>query len=113
MKKFFAVLMSVVLCFSLVACTAEKTETVENKVKSAVEARLITYVSIAYDTIGVPNITYYIEEVGENKFEVSGKVTVQDKYGDTYSGNYDAEVEYNSSTDKCTVDYDLGKLYKK
>ncbi len=115
MKKLLAAFLALVLCFSLCACADKKTntETVEDKVRSAVEARLITYVALSYDTVGVPSITCYIDEVDENKFEVSGKVTVKDKYGDTYSGKYDAEVEYNPSTDECSVDYDLDKLYKK
>lgn len=115
MKKILALILAVFMCLSLCACgggKGENSESVEDKVRSSVESRLMTYVTLSYETVGVPTITCYIEEVGENVFEVSGKVTVKDKYGDTYSGKYDAEVEYDPSTDKCDVDYDLGKLYK-
>ena len=53
-----------------------------------------------------------VRATGENEYEVTGKVTVQDKYGDSYTGNYDATVEYNPTTDKCDVDCNIGDLYK-
>ena len=53
-----------------------------------------------------------VDEISENNFEVTGKVTVRDKYGDTYTGNYDAVVEYNPTTNECEVDCDIGILYK-
>ena len=51
----------------------------------------------------MPTITTYVEKISENTYEVTGKVTIKDKYGDSYTGKYDAEVEYNPSTEKCSV----------
>ena len=45
-------------------------------------------------------------------FEVTGKVTVKDKYGDSYTGKYDAVVEYDPATDDCDANCDIDKLYK-
>ena len=114
MKKLLAVILAMLLCVSLFACGGKggDTESVEDKVKDAVESQIQVNIMLQYDTTGVPSITYYVDKIGENVFEVTGKVTVRDKYGDTYTGNYDAEVEYNPSTDKCKVDCDIDKLYK-
>ena len=39
-------------------------------------------------------------------------VTIRDKYGDTFTGKYDATAIYNPLTDEFDVDYEVGKLYK-
>ena len=74
--------------------------------------RIMVEIALSYDTTGVPTITTFVDEIGENTYEVTGKVTVKDKYGDSYTGKYDAEVEYNPATDNCDVDLELGDLYK-
>lgn len=117
MKKFLSLLLTISLCVSLVACggggsSESKTESVESKVERSVKAYINTEIMFSYDTVGDPNITYYIDEISENNFEVSGKVTVKDKYGDSYSGKYDAIVKYNPETDKCDTDVEIDKLYK-
>lgn len=114
MKKLFAIILSVVLGLSLCACSesGSNSESVEDKVRSAVENYIMASVAVQYDTTGVPSITAYIDEIGENEYEVTGKVTVRDKYGDSYTGKYDAVVEYDPETDDCAVDCNLGNLYK-
>ena len=114
MKKIFLIILTLIMCFSIIACEGDKkeTESIEDKVRSAVESRIIVNISLTYDTVGVPNCTYYIDKVDDNNFKVTGKVTVKDKYGDTYTGKYDAEVTYNPTTDDCAVILDLDKLYK-
>ena len=99
----------------LCACSGgsgESEKTPRDEVVSAVRSRIMLEVTLRYDTTGVPNITTYVDEVGDNIYEVSGKVTVRDKYGDSYTGKYDAKVEYNPATEDCDVDLDLGTLYK-
>ncbi len=120
MKKLLAVLLLMsVFMFSLVACggteEAKKSpeELIIEDVKSTVSARIITTIILNYDTEGTPIITHYVNEISENKFEVTGKVTVRDKYGDTYTGKYDAVVEYDpAEEDSYVVSFDLGTLYK-
>jgi hypothetical protein len=34
---------------------------------------------------------------------VSGKITVHDKYGDSYTGTYDAVVVYDTAEDEASV----------
>ena len=116
MKKIVSLLLVLVMCISLVACGGEslsesKTESVESKVESSVKAHIELDIICSYDTVGLPSITCYIDEISENNFEVSGKVTIKDKYGDSYSGKYDATVKYNPETDKCDTDVDIDKLY--
>ena len=115
MKKFLCLLLAMVMCLSLVACGgSEKSNvsSVEDKVRNAVKANIQAELLVNYDTVGVPEITCYIDEVGDNVYEVTGKVTVKDKYGDSYTGKYDANVEYDPATDECTTNVELDSLYK-
>ena len=63
---------------------------------------------VGYEISGSPQVTMAsVREVSEDEWEVSGKITVKDKYGDSYTGTYDAVVEYDSSTGKASVvDFD-------
>lgn len=115
MKKFLAILMVALLSISLVACSGskEEPESVTDKVKDEVKYRIMATIAVQYETTGVPNITYYVDEMGDNTYEVTGKVSVKDKYGDTYTGKYDAVVEYDPAADDCSIDsFSLGSLYK-
>ena len=65
-------------------------------------------VTFDYEIVGEPVITAYVSRVGVTTYEVTGKVTVQDKYGDSYTGKYEAKV----NTEDWEVELDLGELYK-
>lgn len=112
MKKFFAIILAIVLCLALCACDGGDSDTnsVEDKVRFQVESRITAYVYAL--TKSAPIITSYVDEIRENTFEVTGKVTVRDKYGDTYTGKYDAVVEYDPATDTCDIDYEVDTLYR-
>ena len=118
MKKIFSLLLVLIMCISLVACgggssSESKTEeSIESKVRKSVDSHIDVEIMLSYNTVGEPDITYYVDEISENNFEVSGKVTVKDKYGDSYSGKYDATVKYDPETDKCDTDVEIDKLYK-
>jgi hypothetical protein len=115
MKRLLALLLVLVMCLSLCACGgsgSKKKETVESKVISAARSRIMVEIALGYDTTGVPTITTFVEKTGDNTYMVTGKVTVKDNYGDTYTGKYDAEVTYDPVADDCDVDLELGKLYK-
>ena len=115
MKRVISLILVAAFCLGLCACGSggSKSEnTPESKVVSAVRSQIMVEIMLSYDTNGVPTITTYVDELGANRYEVTGKVTVRDKYGDTYTGKYDAEVEYDLSTGDCDVDLDLGSLYK-
>lgn len=118
MKKLFALILAMVLCFSLCACGGNgDTESVEDKVKHAVKNTLWSKIQLSSDSqwIAVTNVTYNINKKAENKFEVTGKVSISNKDGNTYTGNYKASVEYDSSSDKCYAHYtdcNIGTLTK-
>lgn len=115
MKRVFSLLLVIALCFGLCACgggSKESEKSPSEAVTSAVKSRIMVEIALGYDTVGVPSITTYVDEVSSNLYEVTGKVTVKDKYGDSYTGKYDAEVEYDPATGDCDVDLELGKLYK-
>ena len=114
MKRIFALLMAIVLCFGLCACggSKEPEKTPEDKVTSAVRSYIMVEITLSYETTGVPSITTFVNQIDETTYEVTGKVTVKDKYGDSYTGKYDAMVEYDPATEDCDVDLELGSLYK-
>lgn len=115
MKKVISLIMVLALCLGLCACggnSSKGKQTPKEKAVSTLESYIGVQIALRYDTVGPTHITTYVEELGDNAFGISGKVTVQDKYGDSYTGTYDAEVVYNPETDKCDVDLELGTLYK-
>ena len=116
MKKIIGLLLVFVMVLSLCACgggTEEKKSSPKDAVIEKIKNRIIAEIALSYDTVGAPTITAYASETEENVFEISGKVTVKDSYGNKYTGQYDAIVEYNPTTEVCYVkDYDLGTLYK-
>jgi len=113
MKKVIAILLVLVLTLGLCACGGEtqKKESVKEKVEKAVRNRITATVVLKYGT-SAPNITTYINEVDNNEYEVTGKVTVNWN-GDSWSGEYEAEVSYDPDMDNCDVDLDLGDLYRR
>ena len=55
------------------------------------------------------NISHYDTDT----YEVHGKVTVRDKYGDIWTGNYDAMVDYDVNDDSYRVrSFNMGSIYK-
>ena len=111
MKKLLSFTLIFILVFFLFAC-GEPPQTVESKVADAVEFEVMFEIMLSYEIVGTPIVTTYIDTIGENEYEVTGKVTVRDKYGDTYTGKYDAIVSYNPETDKCSAQVDIDTLYR-
>ncbi len=117
MKRIISLILVLTLaCCLLCACggsDSEREKSAEEVIRSAVESRIIVNISLNYDTVGVPDITVYITENSDGSYRATGKVTVKDKYGDTYTGKYDAEVDYDEESNSAYVsDLDLGSLYK-
>jgi len=113
MKRIIALFLVLSLCFIMCSCSnSDPEETETDKVISAVKAQINTRILLSYEINGIPTITTFVDNTGDNTYEVSGKVTVKDKYGDSYTGKYDATVEYDPDTDDCDVDLELGELYK-
>lgn len=115
MKRTLALILVLVLCLSLCACGSKgknSEKSISDRAADAVSSQIKVYISLAYDINGVPQVTTYVDEISTNNFEVTGKVTIRDQYGDTYTGKYDATAVYDPETDQFDVDYDVGKLYK-
>lgn len=114
MKKFLCLALVAILCCSFISCgNKEKEPSKEDLVKECVKDRIDVKLMLSYDITGNIQATYFLDEVRTNVFEVTGKVTVKDKYGDSYSGKYDAVVEYDPQSKKCSLeDLEIDKLYK-
>lgn len=117
MKKVISVLLIVVLCVSFAACSSGGDDTEvkspQERIRNVVYNRILVNVLAKYDTQGSPNVTYYLDPISDNTFEVSGRVTVRDKYGDSYSAKYDCVAEYKPDTDDVAItDFELGGFYK-
>ncbi|MBO4949658.1 MAG: hypothetical protein J6E38_01420 [Clostridia bacterium] len=116
MKKVLAIIFACALVFMCCACSSGNEATNDNSVEDMVEraarSRVQAEVMINYSS-HAPTVTSLINNSNGDTYYVSGKVTVRDKYGDPYSGTYDAVVKYDSASNKCEVtSLDLGKLYK-
>lgn len=117
--KFLSLFLTIVLCFSFCISLSSCGESYENEgiktsddyIRDEIDYRV-------YGIMRTNNYTSYsftsnISSSGENRYKVTGKVTLTDEYGDNWIGNYDAVVEYLPESD----DYDLssfniGTLYK-
>lgn len=96
-----------------VGCSSSKEDepSLSSRVADQVEYR-IQFEMKMQGAVGLPQVTTYVRETGNNTFIVTGKVTIRDQYGDTYTGNYDATAKYNPETGNISVDTDIGSLYK-
>ena len=120
MKKIVLILAILMLGVFVCACgndannTSSKNElSVEEKVAKEVESRLKIKIINEYDIHGLPSFSSRVTKIEENKFAVTGNVSVYDTNDDKYTGNYEAIVEYNPETDDYSIaDYNLGELYK-
>lgn len=117
MKKLLVLLLVCALTLGLCACAPKinvpSVKTAEDLVEDAVYSKIMLEILFDYDDVSVNRVTYYIDEINDSKYELTGKITVRDKYGDTYTGKYDCIVSYNSKEDKYEVkELDIGTLYK-
>ena len=68
--KKVAIFLTILLCFSLFSCDGSNkgTESIGDKARAAVRADIIAQLIVKYDISNVPDITYYIDECGENEY---------------------------------------------
>ena len=113
MKKALSLILALVLCLSLCACGASETSnTPEDKAADAVRNHLLVQTLLEYSFEGVPQITTFVNKIEpkynekcDAKYEVTGKIFIMDKYGDSYYAKYNAYVLYDSTLGK----YDVSK----
>ncbi len=95
MNRFLTGLLALTMVFSLSACGNREEEVdPEKELKSQVWADVAVECKFSYQN--VKNVTTNLVDIQEDDdiYTVKGKVTILDSYGDTYSGNFDAEYEY-------------------
>lgn len=111
MKRVFALMLVLVICGAFFACSSEEAESEAPSITDEVVDYVRFRVAIGYDIVGLPQVTTYVTENYDGTYTVTGKVTVRDKYGDTYTGKYSAEVE-ETETGYDVTSCDIDSLYK-
>ena len=120
MKKFFLILISAVLCISFVACgNTDDSNDIRESIRQAIWIKANSALQFNFQGtklegsyVDSQNITCYINQTDDLTYEVSGKVTVRDRYGDTYTGNYDAVVYFDTDGDVDVASFDLPEFEK-
>lgn len=114
MKKLIALVLVAAFLISLCACgsSSGSERSLSDRAASQVASTVKVYCKLSYNITGVPQVTTYVQDMGGGEFRVTGKVTIRDEYGDSYTGKYDATATYNESSDSFDIDYDVDSLYK-
>lgn len=113
MKKIFSLLLVLVTVLGFCACGGNKTDTkpIEDRACEEVKFTVMAKIASLDNYEDFTDITYNINEVGENKFEITGKVTYSDKYDSPFTKEYDAIVTYAPATDTLDCSVDNVKIY--
>ena len=110
MKKISGILLCAIMCILLCSCGSKSPE---DKIKTNIQTSIVQEIKEEYDIKSITDITYNIEQMTIKSYSVSGKITIKDRYGNFYTGEYDAYLEYVSETDEYFVEeldiYDLIK----
>ena len=125
MKKIaflWALVMIISCCFIFASCDddsdkksskKESSSSVEDDAKEAVKYEIkakLAAKSVSGDKYTFKSCTFStVKEKKDGFYEMSGKVTVKDAYGDTLTATFDAEVEHEGGDD-FDVDLDLGSF---
>lgn len=114
MKKILSIILVTALLISLCACgsSSGSTRSLSDRAASQVKSTIQVYINMSYEIVGVPQVTTYVKDLGGGEYQVTGKVTIRDEYGDSYTGKYDATATYSESSDRFDVDFDVDSLYK-
>ena len=109
MKKVVTIMMALALLLSLCACengggSKAKTEkdVIENAVKHRANAAAQVRLDNEYSVFPTTTISYS-RETGDNSWEVSGKVSIKDKYGNPRMYSFDATVLYLPETNEAKI----------
>lgn len=105
------ILAIVLICVFCFGGSSKPIETLEDKLENHIEAKVMAYVAIRYDVSGVnPRITT-LRETTEGTWEVYGKVSARDTYGDSFTGTFEGTCKVESEEDfGCSLDY--SDMYK-
>lgn len=109
MKKVMTIIMALALVLGLCACGnsgGSKVKTEEDVIKNAVTHRANAAATVRLDNeySSAPTTTIsYSRETGDNSWEVSGKVSIKDKYGNPLTYSFDATVLYLPETNDAKI----------
>lgn len=115
--KVLSLFLIIVFCFSfcitLLSCSEsyEKIKTSDDYIRDEIKYSIKgTLYSSGYS---MQSFTTNIFRDGNNRYEVSGSVTLKDRYDNIWKGSYDAIVEYDPDSDNYSVrNFDMGNIYK-
>ncbi len=102
LSKLLALLLVLIMSVSLVACSGNNTLTEpqsspEDRLREDVKFDVIAEIMLTYDAtfnnLSVTNVKKTDTDNGYIYYEVNGKVTVSDKYGDKFEGKIDGEYK--------------------
>ena len=95
-----------VLCTALCACGGEgaaKEPTLEDMLTKEMEGEVLSTVWNRYGFLQTDITTTTVKKVDEYEYQMWGKVTVTDEYGDRYSGKFNGTVFYYPALDEISV----------
>ncbi len=114
MKRWFLIVLSVVLLLSLTACSAEPEKTLDEKLKEQAKYTVSTYIEMTeHDVEQVYDFEYTIRQTAANTYSVSGTALVRSEYfGDVkiYDVDYAVEIRCEGNVLKEVVSKKIGKL---
>lgn len=90
--------------------SSNKGETIEDKVKSFVDARVKVEIVLEYNgtpTVNITKVEFFNDLQGRPRAMAYGKVDVRDNYGDIYTAKFTAEVNINDGDSISLVDLDM------
>jgi hypothetical protein len=126
MKKLLAIILAAVMLLSVMGCTVdtyeqddygideeqEEQEDPRSIAEEKAKSHIYNYVKSHFSVIDV-NVTITSSSENNNYFKFYGKTNCTDKYGDTYSGNFDIGIKYYPDTNSYNVfTYDQDDLLK-
>lgn len=104
LKRLFCIMLVLISVCGLCACRSQSpAETTEDKVRNAVSNQL--HVAFLGMSIGgneaksSRGTVTNIKQISDTEYQVSGKITVIDVYGNSWNNDYDCIVTQNTSGD--------------
>lgn len=89
----------------------EPMETIEDRIRDKAESTALVYVKLTYDVGYVSANVATVRPIDDSEYEVYGKITATDNYGDQYSGNFNGTCTVDES-EVIHCDLDYNKLYR-
>lgn len=109
-KKILVPILILVLAITMCACgtsASNEEPSIEDRIENRIEAKAMVYMGLMYDVSATyTNISTLRLSEDNSEYEAYGKVTVTDKYGDKYSGNFSATGKIGDDGE-ITVDLDV------